>query len=56
MSRRKKAHADLVKASDVPISRHIKVRAIANPYDLAFADYFVKREEAKRLNQRSVPS
>ena len=30
-------------ASKIPIKRHIKIKAHANPYDLTFVDYFKKR-------------
>jgi RNA-directed DNA polymerase len=48
---------DLVKASDVPIRRHVKIRSNANPYDPVFTKYFVKRDQAKAIarKRRSVP-
>jgi len=35
---------DLFRASQLPIRRHIKIRAEANPYDPEYTDYFLKRE------------
>jgi RNA-directed DNA polymerase len=46
---------DLVRASDVPIRRYIKIQAKANPYDPAFAEYFARRDEAKQRRLRSGP-
>jgi RNA-directed DNA polymerase len=34
----------LLRASDTPIRRHVKVRSDANPYDPAYETYFEKRE------------
>lgn len=38
---------DLFKASQLPIRRHIKIRAEANPYDPKYAEYFSERERLK---------
>jgi RNA-directed DNA polymerase len=38
---------DLFSATQLPIRRHIKIRAEANPYDPQYADYFSKRERLK---------
>lgn len=38
---------DLFTATQLPIRRHIKIRAEANPYDPKHADYFSKRERLK---------
>ena len=35
----------LTYTNDIPIKRHIKMKAEANPYDLAFEEYFEKRQE-----------
>jgi len=35
----------LIYTNDIPIKRHIKMKAEANPYDLAFEEYFEKRQE-----------
>jgi len=35
----------LIYTNDIPIKRHIKMKAEANPYDLAFEQYFEKRQE-----------
>jgi RNA-directed DNA polymerase len=35
----------LLYTNDIPIKRHIKMKAEANPYDLAFEEYFEKRQE-----------
>lgn len=39
---------DLFKASQLPIRRHIKIKAEANPYDPEYADYFLERESLKK--------
>lgn len=41
------SNLDLFKASQLPIRRHIKVRAQANPYDPQYAKYFFERERSK---------
>jgi len=41
---------DLFRASDVAITRHVKIRAEATPYDPAFKDYFVARARSRRVN------
>ena len=38
----------LKKASDTKIRRHMKIIANANPFDPAYKDYFVKREEDRK--------
>ena len=38
----------LVKASDVPITRHIKIRGEANPYDLEWQPYFRDRSQSHK--------
>lgn len=38
---------DLFTASQLPIRRHVKIRAEANPYDPQYADYFSERERLK---------
>lgn len=40
----RKKWLDLTKASNVPIKRHIKIRADANPYDPKYDDYFKGRK------------
>ena len=40
---------DLFKAGSVPILRHIKVRAEANPYDPQFTNYFVRRSRSRKV-------
>ena len=42
------SYLDLFKAIHVPIRRHVKVRAEANPYDPAFKEYFLARSKARR--------
>jgi RNA-directed DNA polymerase len=37
----------LIYTMDIPIKRHIKIKAAANPYDLAFEEYFEKLHERK---------
>lgn len=39
---------DLYRAAQVPISRHIKIRAEATPYDPQYKEYFLKREFLRR--------
>ena len=41
---------DLFRASDVAITRHVKIRAEANPYDPAFKDYFEARVRLRKGN------
>jgi RNA-directed DNA polymerase len=38
---------ELVLPSDVPVIRHVKVKAAANPYDRNAQDYFLKRKQRK---------
>ena len=38
---------DLFRASDVVITRHVKIRADATPYNPAFRDYFEKRSRSR---------
>jgi RNA-directed DNA polymerase len=42
---------DLIKAGRTKIVRHVKIRAEANPFDPAYADYFANRTMRKRNNQ-----
>ena len=46
------AMLDLLKASDVPITRHIKIQARATPYDPAYTDYFARRDRSRRASRR----
>nr|WP_253309104.1 hypothetical protein [Rickettsia endosymbiont of Ceutorhynchus assimilis] len=39
----------LLKLSDIPIRRHIKIRADANPLDLKWKKYFDKRVKRTRM-------
>ena len=39
---------DLFTAARLPIRRHIKIRAEANPYDPNYTNYFLNRERAKK--------
>jgi len=41
---------DLVRASKVAITRHVKVRAEATPYDPVYKDYFEKRKRSRNVN------
>jgi RNA-directed DNA polymerase len=44
LDRRGKPHTiRLIKAADVPIKRHVKIKAIANPYDPEWEPYFEER-------------
>lgn len=38
------SHLYIFQAVKVPIKRHIKVKAEANPYDPKYRDYFIQRE------------
>lgn len=38
---------DLFTASQVPIRRHVKIKAQATPYDPEYKDYFLKRDQQK---------
>lgn len=42
----------LFQAASIPIRRHIKIRAAANPYDPAHEQYFNERLAAKRQENR----
>lgn len=47
----------LIKATWIPIRRHIKIRGKATPFDEDFEDYFTEREnrlERERINSRIV--
>jgi RNA-directed DNA polymerase len=48
----KETYLDLFEASSVPIKRHIKIRAEANPFDPQFNEYFEKRQGAQKYFQR----
>ena len=43
----------LLRLADVPIVRHVKVRADANPFDPAWDEYFAKRTD-KANRQRKA--
>jgi len=45
-------YIDLFQASAVPIKRHIKIRAEANPYDPKFKEYFKLREQIQKGSRR----
>ena len=40
----------LFRESDTPIQRHVKIKSVANPYDLKWAQYFELRWGKKMLN------
>lgn len=46
----KATYLDLLCAGSVAISRHVKIRADATPYDPAFADYFATRSRSRRVS------
>ena len=48
-------HIDLFSMASVPIVRHIKIQARANPYDPAFTDYFTRRASGRRVSSLSWP-
>ena len=54
----KKFFLDLFKAVHIPIRRHVKVRADANPYDPEYKDYFLNRKRLRNgrmaQNQRAL--
>ncbi len=41
---------DLFQAARIPITRHVKIRADATPYDPAFTDYFAQRARSRRIS------
>lgn len=43
---------DLFRAASIPITRHVKIRAEATPYDPAFADYVANRLRSRRISRR----
>lgn len=45
------SHLDLFMASSVPIKRHVKIRADANPFDPKFSDYFKSRDRKRKTNR-----
>jgi RNA-directed DNA polymerase len=46
----KATYLDLFYAGRVAITRHVKIRADATPYDPAFRDYFERRQRSRRVN------
>ncbi len=42
---------DLFRAASIPITRHVKLRADATPYDSAFADYLASRTRSRRVSR-----
>jgi RNA-directed DNA polymerase len=46
-----KAEVSLERVSSIPIKRHVKIRANANPDDPQFQEYFLKRGEKKKVPQ-----
>ena len=42
---------DLFKAASIPITRHVKIRADATPFDPAFIDYLVSRKRSPRMSR-----
>jgi RNA-directed DNA polymerase len=42
---------DLFQVASVPIVRHIKIQAMATPYDPAFTDYFARRAQSRRVSR-----
>jgi RNA-directed DNA polymerase len=45
----------LFRVITIPISRHVKIQAMANPFDPVWATYFARRRIAKRSVGCSVP-
>jgi RNA-directed DNA polymerase len=46
-------HLDLFSMASVPIIRHIKIQALATPYDPAFTEYFVQRAKSRKVSKLS---
>lgn len=44
-----KNHLHLFTVAKVPIRRHIKIKAEATPYDAQYKDYFIQREQRKKV-------
>ena len=42
---------DLFRAASIPITRHVKIRAVTTPYDPAFADYLASRQRSRRSSR-----
>ena len=42
---------DLFKAASIPITRHVKIRADATPFDPAFIDYLASRKRSPRMSR-----
>jgi RNA-directed DNA polymerase len=42
---------DLFKAASIPITRHVKIRADATPFDPAFIDYLASRKRSPRISR-----
>jgi len=38
----------LFRAMTIPITRHVKIRGLANPFDQVWTAYFARRRTAKR--------
>ena len=49
-------HLDLFRAADIPIIRHVKIRAAATLFDPAFADYFELRALRRRGGSLAGPN
>jgi len=41
---------DLFRAASLPITRHVKIRGAAIPYDPAFSDYLARRKRSRRVS------
>jgi RNA-directed DNA polymerase len=41
---------DLFRAAGIPITRHVKIRSEATPYDPAFSDYLATRKRSRRVS------
>jgi RNA-directed DNA polymerase len=46
-------HLDLFSMASVPIIRHIKIQALATPYDPAFTEYFAQRAKSRKVSKLS---
>lgn len=50
----RKSHLDLVEATQIPIKRHIKIKAEANPYHPAYSNYFEERLARRKESTKQM--
>lgn len=46
---------ELIRASSIPIMRHIKIKGEANPFDPNYSDYFGRRRHCKMYSPHNAP-